>query len=474
VRVAGAAAAALGTLDRVLMWLGAPPEDPGVAAGLGALVDMTGVHAPEVRVVAWRRAGDGRPEVAAQRDGPGFLPAPDPLPSQPIEGDGWAIAPVLDRGEVTGALGVAVPGGVPDDLAALVRMLATSRVGATPVTPTGGADPFAARLDLARVAVRRALWRAERWESLLGRTGATLGVFDLAGALVTASEPMRAAAAPPDDTSPLLHALRALTPLDDAALRTRLRAALVAEGVTRLPARNAAEEVVLSPIGPPAERTGLLVQVHDIAAHRHLDQLKSSLLTATGFQARNALAAIGGFADMMVSEDDLARRASLQARVAAQVERIGTLLTRGESVAATGASDVPTEPIYLQDCVSAVVGAFDPARRERLEVSLPGVAAPVAAHGEPLARAIWFLLSDATESGRARVRVAPEREGMTIAVEDDGGGLPEPMLAELVDSGNATSAPAAARRLVEGMGGDFAARGVPGVGTRYEIRLRYF
>ncbi|MFZ5480380.1 MAG: sensor histidine kinase, partial [Myxococcota bacterium] len=476
-RLALAGEAVLEALDDVLAGLGAAPADPRVDTGLAALADMLDLHAPGSHVVVWAGAPGARPEVVARRGEPGVVPDLVEIPAARVSGDGWVVEPIVERGEVVGAVGVGIPGGPSAEHRSLLADIASR--GAAMVSPAAllATDPLAARLALTRASVRRALTRSARWEALLGSAGSTLGVFDVAGGLVTGSVAMRAAAKVAGegaDVVPLVAALRALTPLREADLWVRLRAALRSPQPTRLPGRSPDEEVCLTRIRATPASDGLLVQVHDVSAHRRRDDVKSGLLTATGYQARNALTVVGGYASMMADEADADGRASLRLRVVTQVERIARMLERAETLAASRPGDAPAEPVHVHECVANVATSLAVERRDRLSVDLPRVCAPVAARGETLARALGYLISDVTERARARLRVSAERDGVIVAVEDDDGGLPETMLEALVDPHNVSSAPAAARRLVEDMGGQFSAQSTAGLGVRYEVRLAYY
>lgn len=470
VRLALAARETLDAFDRTLAWLGAPPADPGVATGLAALAEITAVHAPGATVAVWRRGADGRPGVAARIDGEGALPDLADLPAGALAGPGWRVEPIVDRGDVVGALGVAVEGDVPADLAALLHTLARNRVLAPPLPAAHPADPFAARLGLVRAAVRTALSRAERWEDLLARPRGALGAFDLRGALVTGSEAVRAACGD-GARPPLLVAVTTLSGLSDAEARPFVRAALGGDAPVRIPARAPNEELVLTPLGTGAGRDGVLLQVHDVTAHRRATRLGTSIVAATGGHVRTALGALGGEVARMVDEPDPARRAEILARVDDGIDGLCAVLERAERLAGAGPDGGELEPIYLPALVAEATAALRPGRRERVSVAIDDAGLPVAGRADALLDAVALLLDEVSAVGSARVRARTEDGRAVLEVHDDAGGLPAPVTARLVEREGGA---AAARRLVERMGGELRAVALPGRGTRFEIHLGYF
>ncbi len=459
-------------LDRLQFSLAPRGADAPVPTGLAALPAMAALHLPGVIATVWRRGEDGRPERLAEVGGAG--PPLTALPQASDARSDLVVEPVREAGDVVGALVLSAPteGTLPADAARLAGVLARqlhaegALVGKAP-------DPWIADLEAPRVEVGRAVARAERWEAYLEASAANLGAFGVAGELLAGSARMRAAAG--DGTrAPLLAALSTLARGDEDTLRDAVRAVFAGEPEARIPGVDDGTEVVVTALGAGARRSGVLVQVHDVSAHRRRDALHAAVITATNARARNALTAIVGYTGRLVETPDEAGRRALAARIDTVVEQQAALFRHGDQLVGTDADGAAREPVYLHDCVAAVVRSLAADRRARLSVELPEDGAAVSARGAALARCVNLLLTDATEGARARVSVAPEADGMVLRIEDDGGGLPQPMLDRLVDADPRASAPAAARRIVDGMGGRFSFIGTLGVGNRFEIRLRYY
>lgn len=462
---------ALSTLDRVLAWLGAPPEDPGRPTRPEALLEMVDVMAPGLAAAVWRRERDGAARLVGRLAGRGEVPALAQVPDAPKVTPTGLVVPLREGNEVIGALALASDAPLPSEVTRVASVWAQAPTDRE--SDGMPADPFQARLALANVAVRRALARVERWETLLGQAGGVLGVFDLAGGLVTGSEALR------DLTGdgarpPLLAALSAATSLDDDALRETVRATLAGARPVRVPARRLGEEVALTPMGPAGARTGFLLVVHDVSDHWRADQLKTGILAATDLQVRNTLVTLGGLAIRTAEEPDADTRRALATRAEAEIQRLAAGLSRAEGLILPRAGSAALEPVDLPDAVRQAASAFRSDRADRLMLQLPEVSAPVAARRQPLVQALTVLFAETTAHARVRVWLVPDRNHVHLLVEDDGGALPEAVLAVHVDAANPTSAAAAARRLVEDMGGAFRAEPAFTHGTRYQMTLRHF
>lgn len=247
-RVGEVAREALDVLDRLVTWLGPPPQDAPPLVGVAATGAMLAGWLPEARIGAWRAGGGGRPEPAGEWGEGAALPPVEALPTtadpRPSGGEGARVLPILDRGEVVGAVAVRLPdGGRSEDWALCEAVVAAGGRGAG-VEALPASDPLAIRIALARAAVRRALARAERWEDLLRSAGSVVGVFDLSGALVSGSVALHALVTDADRPA-LLQALVALHGAGEAPVLAAVRAVVGGDRPVRLPAADGGELLLL-------------------------------------------------------------------------------------------------------------------------------------------------------------------------------------------------------------------------------------
>ncbi len=457
-------------LEALRFSLASAPADPSVPTGLQALPAMVETQLLGVGAAVWRRGADGRPELLAERG----EPRPEPLTQLPVATvvhPGEIVEPIREGGEVVGALCLRSASELPANAPTVAHSLA-NRLHAEDALSRWEPDPWLRELDAARIAALRLAARAARWEGFLESGSASLGVFGLAGELQSGSSALRALLTDPS-RPPLLVALDALAAAEPTSVVAAVREVLSGAREARLPGRDERQEIVLLGLGSPP-REALLLQVHDVTPHRRLDALKSSIISSASFQTRNALSAIAGYAAMMAGIEDRPRRKDLERRIRAQVDRVSGLHERAESLVYADPHTEPISPVYLRECVLSVVRALDPDRQARLSLELPEVDSPVSGRAAGLAHAIHLLLAELSEGGNTRVSLRSEAEGMLLVVDDDGGGLTEPLFQRLLGEGQLSSAPAVLRRAILEMEGSFLARSTQGVGSSFEIRLRYY
>jgi signal transduction histidine kinase len=233
-------------------------------------------------------------------------------------------------------------------------------------------------------------------------------------------------------------------------------------------------------LGPPRdELTSLAATLDDLlgridAALRHEQRFSAEM----AHELRTPLSGVRAEAELALRAPGLpsSARESLEAILAAcdrMASSIETLLMSARAPRARGSSDPAT-------AVRDVAAALRPAATAAgIEITLMDPERPlrVGADREQVAQALAPLLDNAISHAASRVRVstAAENGHITIAVEDDGLGLPTDDH-EAVFSPGASSRGGAglglplARRLARACGGDVLAVPSP-LGARFELRL---
>lgn len=202
-------------------------------------------------------------------------------------------------------------------------------------------------------------------------------------------------------------------------------------------------------------------------------------------ELRNPLAAISGCVELLggtkgLSEEDQ----RILGIVLRETSRLDQLL--GRFLQFSRPTPPQRRPVDLAAVVAETVDVFagDPtAAGVAIERRL--VRSPVECDADQLRQVLWNLLTNAAqamrESGRGkRIRVACEPEpqgGATVAVEDDGPGIPAEDLPRIftpffTTKGNGTGLGlAVVQRIVDAHGGSVSVRAGAGGGARFEVRL---
>jgi signal transduction histidine kinase/CHASE3 domain sensor protein len=234
-----------------------------------------------------------------------------------------------------------------------------------------------------------------------------------------------------------------------------------------------------------------------------VDQAKSDFLATVSHELRTPLTSIAGYLEILRDEDagplTPAQDRMLEtidrntARLRHLIEDVLTL-SRIES----GAFKTAMMPVYLEDVITAVVAALQPAAARRgvsLSLSLAGAGAGAGAGaslvvaGDPgqLDRVLMNLLSNAvkftSEGGDVRVTATVDDGMAAVKVSDTGLGIPERdqkgLFTRFFRASNAVerSIPgsglglAIVRTIVDNHGGDIAVESREGEGTTVTLRI---
>jgi two-component system phosphate regulon sensor histidine kinase PhoR len=311
-----------------------------------------------------------------------------------------------------------------------------------------------------------------------------------------AAREMLGAAAAPGDTAALLR-----HPALAEALDRAMASGHPATADLMLPVPVLRDLVVQAiPLDPPLADGGrLLVLLSDRTRERAVERMRADFVANASHELRTPLASLIGFIETLrgpAADDPAAQQRFLQI-MAEQSDRMRRLiddllgLSRievTEHQAPAGRADVAT----VAHTEAEAMGPLLAARKVRLvqEIAAPAVAEP--ADSDQVAQVIRNLLDNAIRHGRqggeVRLAVAPApgrdgRAGVTIAVSDDGPGIPRehiPRLTERfyrLDKGRSRNAGgtglglAIVKHIVNRHRGTLAIESEEGVGTTFRVWL---
>jgi len=459
---------ALTAVDRLAARLAPPRPTPPRRAGLVARAEMLGWLASDRSIALWTLGFDGQVTRTPICGREGDLPQLEALPAEPIAWGGWRVVPVTEGGLVVGALGLAGPAPpTPADIR-LLDAVATAPLDGPERAIHPPSDPLTARLQVVFTALDRTLSETETWRAILGPSGLSLGLFALGGDVIAASAPLTQQI-DPEATNPLASLLTGWTGADP---RTALLRAVSGDEV-RLQTANGQQEVVLRRLDSPTGPRGLLVQLHDVAPHQRLDQLRADLWSSTNARIRNGLLSVSGYADLL-AEGEADEREALLVRLQARIDGIVGELDKAEGLTATRAGDQPLQPVFLSATVRSAWERLDPARRGRVQLQVPDISAPIRARAQALEAALEAVLSTFSDHGAgAALSVQPEPQSMALTLVDDSGGLPPGMLDRLLDP-RADSALGRGLRALAEMGCTWTSSSDAGAGVRIRFDFPYF
>ena len=213
-----------------------------------------------------------------------------------------------------------------------------------------------------------------------------------------------------------------------------------------------------------------LVDISQVQANAVMD---SGLLDMFSSQARDVLAAIQVFAEVLIAGD--VDGPEIGARIISRCEELVELLQQlEEGRDLTKRSTL--EPTPLRELLAAVVAQANHATGQPLvTLSLtPDGLQSVLAHEVPLTQALLALLLELTGQPPATSSVhisTRSHAGMVeISIHGDGPAPPLGILRQLAEAPDSRGS-AQARRLVEDMGGSFSIEGGGEDGARYRVYL---
>jgi signal transduction histidine kinase len=220
--------------------------------------------------------------------------------------------------------------------------------------------------------------------------------------------------------------------------------------------------------------------------------LNRRILAVVGHEMRSPLRSIVGYADYIVGEcqDVASKDAALKMRNASLhlqdfLDNLTEFVRLDE-----GAAALRPDTVNIQQLVSETVEIFEPYARHK-GISIKSKFSPdepilLVADRLRVRQVISNILKNAvtySDQGEVRLKVCVEGEYLVVRVEDDGVGMSEPRLREILEFDIGRQLPkreleagmgiglSICRRLVNIMGGTLRIESVEGFGTAVEFRL---
>jgi signal transduction histidine kinase len=241
---------------------------------------------------------------------------------------------------------------------------------------------------------------------------------------------------------------------------------------------------------PQGEWIGRLVMLRETTAVRAAERAKSELMATVSHELRTPLASIYGYAELLASRLPEGQHRQFAEIIHRQADRLAGLigdfldLQRLEQ----GTVTLVTAPVDIGELLSEQAELFRAqSARHRLDVQLPD--GPVTALGDRdrLAQVLANLLSNAIkyspEGGRVNVEAAMNGSKVTVAVRDEGIGIPADQQAQVFEKFFRAETPEAraiggtglglalCRELVEAHDGRIGFESEPGRGSTFWFTL---
>ncbi len=276
-------------------------------------------------------------------------------------------------------------------------------------------------------------------------------VLDREGRPVTLNAAAREAFTPPGASMPDLGALLRHPALRSAVDRAAAGGSTESVAVT-LPV-PVERELVAQVIGldPPLPDGGrILLVLSDRTRERRVEQMRADFIANANHELRTPLASLMGFIETLrgPAADDPEAQARFLGIMAEQAQRMSRLIDDMLSLSRIEMSEhtPPRGSADLAALVRRTAEALEPriaARRMRIELAVADGVRPILADPDQLAQVVANLLDNAVkygrEGGRIGVRLAPtpaagaRPAGITLAVSDDGPGIPRQHIPRLTE-----------------------------------------
>ncbi len=229
-------------------------------------------------------------------------------------------------------------------------------------------------------------------------------------------------------------------------------------------------------------------------ALKSLDEMKDDFMSSVTHELRTPLTSIRALSELMLDTPDMdeAQRAEFLGIIVGESERLGRLVNQVLDMAKieSGMAEWHSEDVDLRALVAAVVKATAELFRTRgavVTLEAPDAVPLLRADPDRLTQVLVNLLSNAAKfvpegAGRVGVRLAEEPGALTVAVRDNGPGVPEADRAAIFEKfrqgGDAQARPAGtglglpiSRQIVEHLGGTMWLESEPGGGACFAFRL---
>ena len=206
-----------------------------------------------------------------------------------------------------------------------------------------------------------------------------------------------------------------------------------------------------APLRVGDELLGAVVVLRDVSSEREVDQLKSSLVSTVSHELRTPLTMVQGFAELLLSRDDLDAKRSREAleQILGSAQRLGRLIDDLLSVSRidSGKLQVDLGTVDLATAVAEGVRVAEsqpvggrgavPSAQGRVVVELPPQLLAVMADRDKLVQVFVNLISNALKYSSAhspvRVVAAQQRDHVEISVVDEGIGMTDEECTQIFD-----------------------------------------
>lgn len=191
-----------------------------------------------------------------------------------------------------------------------------------------------------------------------------------------------------------------------------------------------------APLVAGDELLGTVVVLRDVSREREVDQLKSSLVSTVSHELRTPLTMVQGFAELLLSREDLGPERSQQAlgQILTSAQRLGRLIDDLLSVSRidSGKLRVDLAAVDVAEVVNEAVrvaSSHAPGSAERLQVEIAEDVPAVLADRDKLVQVLLNLVSNALKYSAApapvRVVALKMHDHAEISVIDRGIGMTE-------------------------------------------------
>jgi len=243
---------------------------------------------------------------------------------------------------------------------------------------------------------------------------------------------------------------------------------------------------------PIEGRQGLGIALRDVTAERHLDEMKSQLLSTVSHELRTPLASIKGFASTLLRDDvqwePAAQREFLQI-IDQEADRLSELIANllAMSRLEAGVLRMDFERVALPPLVEQVLAEMQPrVRGHTLSADVPADLPEVWADERRVRQVLHNLIENALKysgSGEVAVRARREGEVVHLSVSDQGIGIRADQLERIFErfyqvdgaatrrAGGVGLGLSICKGIVEAHGGRIWVESTPGAGSTFHFTL---
>jgi len=227
---------------------------------------------------------------------------------------------------------------------------------------------------------------------------------------------------------------------------------------------------------------------------KSLDRLKDDFMSSVTHELRTPLTSIRALSEMMAEDPDMpaAQRQQFLGIIVAETERLSRLVNQVLDMAKieSGHAEWRNATVDMGQLLTQAVQTTSEMFRERgavVRLALPDVPVVLRADPDRLMQVVLNLLSNAAKfvpeaAGRVDVTLTADLEGLTVAVKDNGPGVPVQQQALIFEKfrqgGDVAHRPQGtglglpiSRQIVEHFGGRMWIDSAPGQGSRFAFHL---